>query len=187
MKIATLILLVCMLCGGASAQLPPRSDEFFAGVYADESRVMGCISGPAGSRFEMFVWAWVPLDAGLTYVTLRFDFPLNLALDGRAVFNDLVTEVIVVDYEDGTVEWTMLFSECPSGWIEIFRQECVILDASRSEVGIAGDHSMIRDCDFVLNDLEVLNDLAVNDPGCVFVPVDAAAWGAVKSIFRRNR
>ena len=178
---------MCLLCGGASAQLPQRQDEFFAGVYADESRAMYCISGPTGSRFEMFVWAWVPLEAGLTYVTLRFDFPSNLALDGRAVFNDLVTDVIVVDYEDGTVEWTMLFSECPSGWIELFRQGCVILDESRSEVRIEGDHSMMRDCSFTLNGLEVLNNLAVNDPGCMFVPVDAVAWGALKSIFRRNR
>ncbi len=174
-----------MLCGGVSAQLPPRPDEFFAGIYADDSRTIDCVSGPAGSSFDMIVWGWVPLDKGLTYVTLRFDFPANLALTGRPEFNGLVIDVIVVEYQDGTVEWTMLFSECPSGWIELFSQKSVILDASRSDVLIVGDNSMMRDCDFVLNDLVVLGGLAVNDPGCGFVSVDATSWGIIKSLFRQ--
>ena len=180
MKIAASILLLCVLSCGASAQLPPRPDEFFAGLYADGSRARVCVSGPEGSNFDMFAWAWVPLDEGLTYVTLRFDFPSNIDLSGRAAFNDLVIDVIVIDYDDGTVEWTMLFSECPSGWIQLFRQECVILDASRADVGITADHSMMRDCDFVLNSLEVLNDLALNDSGCVFVPVRCRHLGSLE-------
>ena len=187
MKTFSLILLICLLCGGASAQYPALPDEFYAGVYADEARTMSCISGPAGSSFDIFAWAWVPLGKGLTYVTLRFDFPANLDMSDRALFNDLVIDVIIVDYGDGTVEWTMLFSECPSGWIELFRQRTVILDDAMSGVRIVEDNSMIRDCGFVLNDIEVLGDLAVNDPACAFVPVRTGSWGAVKSIFRQYR
>lgn len=148
---------------------------------------MSCVSGPAGSSFDMFAWVWVPLGEGLTYATLRFDFPGNLGMTERAVFNDLVIDVIIVDYDDGTVEWTMLFSECPSGWIELFRQNTEILDDSMSEVGIAENNSMMRDCGFVLNGIEVLGGLAVNDPGCAFVPVEPDSWGAVKSMFRQRR
>jgi len=186
-KITSLILLICVLCGGASAQLPPRPDEFFAGVYADEARTMNCISGPAGSSFDIFVWGWGPLGEGLTYATLRFDFPENIDMTGRAVFNDLVIDVIIVEYDDDTVEWTMLFSECPSGWIELFRQKTVILDDSISEVGIVQRNSMMRDCGFVLNGIEVLGRLAINDPGCAFVPVETDSWGAVKNLFRQYR
>ena len=187
MKVISLILSMFLLCGGVFAQLPPGPDDFYAGLYADEARTMSCISGPSGSSFEIFAWCWVPLEAGLTYATLRFDFPGNLDMTGRAVFNDLVIDVIIVDYDDGTVEWTMLFSECPSGWIELFRQRTVILDAARSDVVIVGENSMMRDCGFVLNGIEVLGGLAVNDPGCVFVPVETDSWGAVKSLFRQYR
>ena len=148
---------------------------------------MSCVSGPAGSSFDMFAWGWVPPGEGLTYVTLRFDFPGNLDMTGRPAFNDLVIDVILVDYDDGTAEWTMLFSECPSGWIELFRQKAVILDTSRSDILIVGDNSMMRDCGFVLNDIEVLAQLAVNDPDCTFVPVETGSWGAVKSLFRPYR
>ena len=81
----------------------------------------------------------------------------------------------------------MLFSECPSGWIELFRQKTKILDDSISEVGIVERNSMMRDCGFFLNGIEVLGGLAVNDPGCVFVPVDTDSWGAMKSLFRQYR
>ena len=182
-----MILLLSVLCGAAAAQVPPRPDEFFAGVYADNTRTMSCVSGPAGSVFDLIAFAWVPLEAGLTYVTLRFEFPANIELSGRALFNGLVIDVIVVDYDDGTVEWTMLFSECPSGWIELFRQRTGILDTSRSDILIVEDNSMIRDCAFVLNDIEVLGGLAVNDPDCAFVPVETDSWGAVKSLFRQYR
>lgn len=178
---------VTFLCPAVAAQGPPRPDEFFAGVYADRSRTKDCISGPAGASFDIYAWGWVPLDAGLTYVTLRFDFPANIELSGRPALNGLITEMITIDYDDGTSEWTMLFSECPSGWIELFSQETVILGTSRSDVLIAGDHSMMRDCDFVLNGLEVLGGLAINDPGCALVPVGFSGWGAIKSIFRQYR
>lgn len=81
----------------------------------------------------------------------------------------------------------MLFPECPSGWIELFSQRTGILDATRSDILIVGDNSMIRDCAFVLNDIEVLGGIAVNEPGCTLVSVDAASWGAIKSLLRRYR
>lgn len=187
MRITSLILLLSVLCGSAAAQVPPGPDEFFAGVFADDARTMNCVSGPAGSSFDIYAFAWVPPGSGLTYVTLRFDFPENIEMAVRPLFNELVIEVIVIDYDDGTVEWTMLFSECPSGWIELFRQRAGILDAARSDLLISEDNSMIRDCDFVLNDIVVLGGFAVNDPGCTFVSTDAASWGAVKSLFRQYR
>ena len=78
----------------------------------------------------------------------------------------------------------MLLTECPSGWVRIFRQECAILDGEPSRSGILADDSMMRDCDFVLNDIAVLNELTVNDPGCGLVGVQAVSWGRVKSLYR---
>lgn len=177
------ILLALTWCAAASAQEPPRPDLFHAGVWGDDARTVTCVSGQAGDTFEQVVWAWIPDDLGLSYITLRFDLPVNLDLSARAVFNDLVFDVIISDYSDGTVEWNMLFAGCPSGWVRVFSQDCVLLDGEESRIGILGAHSMVRDCDFVLNDLEVLNELVVNDPGCATVPVAATAWGEVKNLF----
>ena len=178
------ILLALIWYAGAFAQEPPRPDLFHAGVWGDDARTVTCVSGQAGGAFEQVVWAWVPDDLGLSYITLRFDLPLNLDLSARAVYNDLVVDVIISDYSDGTVEWNMLFSGCPSGWVRVFSQECVLLDGEPSLIGIHGVHSMMRDCTFVLNDLVVLNELVVNDPDCATVPAFATPWGSVKILYR---
>lgn len=175
---------VLLMAVGALAQEPPRADLFHAGVWGDDARTVTCVRGGAGGAFEQVVWAWVPDERGLSYITLRFDFPANLDLDARPVFNELVTDVIISGYSDGTSEWNMIFGGCPSGWVKVFSQECVLLDGERSRIGIRGIHSMMRDCDFVLNDLEVLNELTVNDPGCGTVPAGLTAWGRLKAGYR---
>jgi hypothetical protein len=43
---------------------------------------------------------------------------------------------------------------------------------------------MMRDCDFVLNDIAVLNELTVNEPGCATVSVEGVNWGRVKALYR---
>ena len=129
----------------------------------------------------------MPAGEGLTYVTLRFDFPGNIDISGRGAFNPLVTDVIILEYGDGSVEWTLLFSECPSDWVWLFGQPAVILDRSRTEIRIDGANSMIRDCSFVLNGIGVLGGVAVNEPGCAAVSAGTGSWGAVKRLFRQGR
>ena len=119
----------------------------------------------------------------MAYITIRFEFPANLDLSSRPVFNDLVSDVIYSDYVGHTVEWNMLLNECPSGWVRIFRQECEILDGEPARVGILADHSMMRDCAFVLNDISVLNELTGNEPGCGVVGVEGVGWGWLKSMY----
>ena len=77
--------------------------------------------------------------------------------------------MIITEYTLDTVEWNLIFDQCPSGWVEVFRQECVLLDEEESRIGILADHSMMRDCTFVLNDLSVLDELEVNHAGCSHV------------------
>ncbi len=185
MKAICLILLFTTGLGGALAQDPPRTSVFQVGVYGDDARTVTCVSGSAGATFEQVVWAWVPDNLGLSYITLRFAFPPNLDQSRDPVFNDLVFQVIYTDYVNDTVEWNMLFNGCPSGWVWIFTQECELLDGQLSLIEIQAAHSMIRDCTFVLNDVEVLNQLVLNDPACATVPAATTAWGAVKSLYRR--
>jgi hypothetical protein len=109
---------------------------------------------------------------------------VNLDLSAHAVFNPLVVYFIVTDYPGGTVEWNMILADCPSGWIRVFEQQCTLLDDQPSEIRILAAHSMMRDCQFVLNDLTVLNNLRLNDPGCDFVANPTTTWGTVKSSFR---
>ena len=179
-----LIVLLFAGLGGASAAAPLSVDNFTVGIYGDDARAVTCVSGPPGSVFEQVVWAWVPDDLGLAYITLRFEFPENLDLSRRPVFHDLVTNVIYTDYSGGTVEWNMIFDECPSGWIKVFSQEFVLLDEQLSRIGILGANSMLRDCTFVLNDVIVLNELAVNDPDCPTVSAVTTTWSGVKSLYR---
>ncbi|MFH1843041.1 MAG: hypothetical protein ABIF77_07510, partial [bacterium] len=73
------------------------------------------------------------------------------------------------------------------GWIEVYRQAVVIQDSDPSNIRILGQHSMIRDCEFVLQDVAVINDLAVNDPECGTMVGAAATWGAVKSVYGGGR
>ena len=176
------ILFITMLlfASGISAQLPPNPDHHYAGIYADQPRLFDCIGGPAGSGFEQFIWAWIPHTSGLSYITLRFLFPSNVDLSRRPVFNDLMTQLEIVDYGSGGSEWTVLFAGCPSGWVWILSQECTFLDAMESSIRINEPFSLARNCQFVIYDIHVLNNLSLNDPDCTVVSVRESTWGAIK-------
>jgi len=180
------VLFALLLTGsGSDSPAEMRADPgFLVGIYGDENRSVTCVTGPAGATFEQVAWAYVPNALGLASVTLRFDFPANVERSTRPVFHDLVTQVIYTDFADGTDEWNMLFVDCPSGWIQVFSQECVLLDDQPSAIQILGDHSLARDCPFVLHDVEVVNQLALNDPDCPNVPSAALTWGRLKSVYR---
>lgn len=175
-----------LLAGAAvvRAQPPPNAGAFQTGVYADSARSADCVAGPAGTEFELFVWAWVPQGTGVSYLTFRFQFPPNLDLSGRPVFDERITRVEFVDFGPGGVEWTTIFDGCPSGWILVFRQACTILDEIESDFTMTEEFCLSRDCDFVLGELNVLNDLSINNPGCSFSPVASSTWGSVKRIYR---
>ena len=166
------------------AQLPPDPGTFYAGIYADSARSADCVLGPAGSSFDQYVWAWVPEELGVTYLTFRFVFPSNLDLTRRPTFNDLVSRLEIVDFGHGGIEWPVFFDGCPTGWILVFWQTCTILDDTESEIRITEEYSLSRDCDFVLDGLGVLNNLSINDPGCSFAPTRTSTWGAIKSLYR---
>lgn len=163
---------------------PAHATLLQVGVYADEARTIDCVDGPLGGSFEQTVWAWVPRDRGLIYVTLRFDFPDGLDRSARPVFHESIDDLIVTDYADGTTEWNMILDgSCPGGWVQLFRQRCVIESTQRMRIGIRGQHSMIRACDFVLEDVVVVSELEVNDPACETVPRASEQWGALKGRF----
>ena len=184
MRFAVAIMVLLLAPGLASAQPPPNPYIFCVGIYADATRTLECVDGPAGTVFERHAWAWIPEGEELAYITLRFDVPENLDLSARPSFHELVIELIITEFGDHDIEWNMLMVDCPSGWIEVFTQTCVIVDDQPATARIAAEHSMMRSCEFVLHDLEVLNDLGVNDPGCSQTPTDAATWGAVKKLYR---
>ena len=179
-----LILLLLLTAGLARAQDPPRPDLFYLGVFADEARAVDCVTGPVGATFTQVGWAWAPPDRGLAYVTYRFEFPANLDLTRRPELHPLVAELIITPYGDGTSEWNFVFAECVGGWVRVFAQECTITSTAPGTVRTVAHHSMIRDCDWVLNDVEILGDLRVNEPGCGTVPATAASWGTVRSLYR---
>ncbi len=178
------ILLFALCFSDGYAREPAAPDVFQVGMYGDDGRDIICVTGAAGATFDQMVWAWIPDDLGLAYITLRFSFPANLQLNGRPVFHDQVFDVIYTDYVSNTVEWNMLFNGCPSGWVKVFTQACTLLNGQPSLVEIQADHSMMRDCTFVLNDVVVLNELVLNDPECATVQAGAMAWSSVKSIYR---
>ena len=163
---------------------PACAEEFRVGVYGDETRSVDCFVGAAGDTFMMFAWAWVPEARGTAYVTLRFDFPSNIEFPALPVFNPLAGEVIVTDFADGTVEWNILFAGCPSGWVRIFQQECVLRNFEPSLIRIVAGRSMVRDCGFILNDVLVAGEMALNDPLCGGVPEWRSSWGGLKVLYR---
>jgi len=169
----------------ARAQEPLNPHLFQIGGYANEARSIYCVSGPAGTIFEQYIWAWVPENFGLAYITIRFNFPANLDLSSHPIFNDLVTDVIYTDYPEGTVEWNMIIADCPSGWVKIFTQEYQMSDEEAAQISILGEFSMMRDCTFILNDVVVMNELLLNDPACPTVPVVDLSWDCFKSYFTR--
>lgn len=174
-----------VLLGSGLVPAVAEADPLLVGVYADALRTQSCVGGNADGTFRQHVWAWTPPDQGLVYVTLRFDFPQNLDRRARPVFHEAVSEVILTDYSDGTEEWNMIFDgTCPPGWVEVFTQECVLLDDAPSLIGIEARHSMIRDCTFVLNDVVVVSELGLNHPGCDTVMADRSSWSAVKKVYR---
>lgn len=184
MKIFMVITLLVVALSCMSGSVSGQSDFFEVGVYGDDERGVTCVVGEPGETFHQMVWAWVPDDLGLAYITLRFHFPTNLDLSRRPVFNDLVSDVIFSDYVAGTVEWNMIFTGCPSGWVKVFSQECVLLDSQPGRIEIQAAHSMARDCQFVLNDVTILNELTVNDPACAMVSTPTTPWSVVKMMYR---
>ena len=182
MKIIFMIAILFVGFGRASAT--DIQVGIFGDVGGEIDREITCVSGLPGATFDQVAWVWVPDGLGLAYVTIRFLFPENLDLTSRPVFHDQVSNVIFTDFVDGTSEWNMVFADCPSGWIRISSQECVLLDAQPSRIGILGIHSMVRDCNFVLNDVTVLNEIEINDPECTTVSTATVTWGGIKSIFR---
>ena len=159
--------------------------EFQLGVYADQTRSVTCISGVAGAEFDQILWAYVPKDLALSYITIRFRFPDNIDFSRRPTFNDQVSLVVYTDYVADTVEWNMVFNGCPTGWVKVFSQRCVMLDDQPSTIEILGPNSLTRDCTFfILNDVVVLNELSINDAECTTVPSATQSWGAIKSNFR---
>ena len=184
MKTMAMIMLLLVLRVGPAAARPLANYTFLVALYADQSRSVTCVSGPPGTFFEQVAWVFVPNELGLAYVTFRFDFPENLDRTRRPVFNDLVLDTVFTDFPDGTVEWNMLFGGCPSGWIQVFSQECVILDSQISRIRIVGDRSLARDCNFALNGVFAISDLSLNDPECQQVSTVPMIWSSLKSMYR---
>ena len=155
------------------------------GVYADPARARDCVIAPAGGTIEPVVWAWIPDDVGLAYVTIRFVFPDNIELLGRPVLNDLISDIIITEFPDGTSEWNMVFVDCPSGWVNVMTIPCRVRDDKPSRVEVVAARSMARDCtNFVLNGVGVASELAINEPGCGAVEIENRSWAAAKWIYR---
>lgn len=176
-----------LLMAGTGPSAPPESAHtpvFLVGLFGAEGREATSFCGPPAATFEQTAWVFVPNDLGLAYVTLRLDFPSNIELAPRTVFHELVSQVIYTDYPLGTVEWNMVFNDCPSGWIRIFSQDITLLDDQPSRIGLLGQHSLARDCNFLLHGVTVSHELEVNEPGCEVVQESGLTWGALKSRFR---
>lgn len=184
MRTTVVVLLLALTAGPAGGGEAAPASLFQVGIYGDDARQVACVAGPAGALLRQVAWAWVPGDLGLAYVTLRLDVPPNLEPRGHPAFDAAVTRWIVADYPDGTVEWTLLFAGCPSGWIRLWSQEFAPLDAQPARFGIRAEYSMIRDCAFVLNEVDVVNELTVNDPRCGRVPASGPTWGSLKRRYR---
>lgn len=109
-----LLILISAPIGKSSAQLPPNQDLFYSGVWADEARSIENVCCESDTAVDLYFWAWVPPDAGLDYITLRMIYPPAIFEGSRPQFNEFFSELIVVDYGSGGIEWTLLFAGCPS-------------------------------------------------------------------------
>jgi hypothetical protein len=168
----------------AHAQPPPDPSHFQLGVWTDDTRSSGCVEVSPGVEFTMHAWCWVPDELGLSYVTYRFEFPDNVALKGPPVLSREVADLIVTEFADGTREWNLIFTGCPSGWVKVFTQDCEALDEQPAVIDIVEDPCWMRDCTFVLNRVRVLGVVGVNDPECGEVSLRETTWGALKGLFR---
>lgn len=169
----------------ASAQPPSHPEIFQAGLYVDGNRTLDCVSGPAGTAFRQYLWAWVPPEAGAVYLTIRVRFPDNVDHSVRPVLSSLVTELYVIDFGSAGVEWTfLLLAGCPTGWILLAVQDCHILDNDSSEIAISEEFSLARNCAFALEGLSVLSNLQIGTGTCAPVSAVRSTWGTVKNMYR---
>ena len=102
-------------------------------------------------------------------------------LRAQPVFNNLVTEVIYTEYPDGSVEWNMVLTGCPGGFIRLFAHRIEVLDTAPARVGIRGADSWIRGCDFELRRVDTTNDLRINGPECSGVAITPGSWSRIKA------
>lgn len=160
-----------------------RAQDFQVGIYADEIREITCVTGQADQAFEEIIWAWVPPELELAYLTLRFRHEGNLDLSSHPEWNPDITQVIITDYPEETVEWNLIFANCPAGWVRVFSQTCILLDDQPGQLAILPEHSLARDCFFELHPVQNLNDLLLNDPECTDVRPNPLSLGSLKACY----
>ena len=168
----------------ARADIPDDPSLFQLGIWAHDARTSNCVEVPPGGNFTIHAWGWVPDDLGLGYITFRLDFPVNVSLVGAPELPREVSDLIVTDFADGTQEWNLLVTGCPSGWVKVFSQECQAVDDQPATIDIVEDPCWMRDCTFVLNTVRVLGGVGIYDPGCGGVAVEATRWGSAKTVYR---
>lgn len=183
-RLKAVVLMLALAANTASSQTPPSPDIFHLGVYADSARTLECVEGTPASTFRLHVYVWVPEGPGGNYITVRMSLPESVGLTGRLTTGASVANVIVTDYGNGGEEWNFFLSDCPHGWILLAWQDSEVLYQESAEVAISGQFSLARNCDFVFEDIDVINNLGVGTGACASIPVSHTSWGIVKAAYK---
>lgn len=161
-----------------------RASDFEVGVFADTEHTLSCLPFGGPAERQMVLWAHLPPDEGLAYVTVRFRFPDNLRFSHPPELHPAARFFIETPFPGGSEEWNIVFDGCPGDWVPVLARAFELLDGEPSVITIAAEHSMLRDCDFTLNDVLVISELSLNDPECQEVSAAPRTWGGLKARYR---
>ena len=166
-----------------AAAVGVRADACRLGLWADPARTAVCVTVAPGELFTWEAFAAPAAGQGLAYATFRLRIPPTVTLVGRPRLTAAASELIATPFADGTLEWNVIVTGCPADWTHVFSQDARVAGPDPAVLEIVAGDSLVRDCRFVLEGIEVAAVVRVNDPGC---PVGAPGpcWGTLKSRFR---
>jgi hypothetical protein len=181
MKKMLIFFALLLVCGSASAQLPPAG---YIGLYVDDTHSLWCAEGVGFYPFEMWIWC-LPSDRGLICAEFVCVYPPN-------VIQSTVTQNPNVSVTLGTIDTGMsvCYVACEWDWTWPFHQSLWVTDPTESNI-IVEKHPdpnivciQFANCDpgYPTECVNVLTIININH--CTNA-VGESSWSAIKGLLDR--
>jgi len=124
-RIVLFVLVLVLLAGSSSAQLPPFG---YMGLFVDETRTSWCASGTPFYEFEMWIWC-IPSERGMMCAEFAVCYPPNVIQSTITTNPDICVTL-------GTLATGMsaCYCDCQWDWTWPFHQMLWVTDPAKTYI-----------------------------------------------------